>query len=65
MKDNSILQKIRGSEDRYEISPTLKLLFSAEHIAELTRQYRALAGATGEQVAVEPEDTDEAEDTEE
>jgi hypothetical protein len=29
IKTHSILQKIRSSEDRYEISPTLKLLFSA------------------------------------
>ena len=45
MKKSSILQKIRGSEDRYEISPTLKLLFSAEDIAQLIQQYRALAEA--------------------
>lgn len=64
MKDHSILQKIRGSEDRYEISPTLKLLFSAEHIAELTRQYRELADATGGQIAAEPEGTDNVEGSE-
>jgi len=29
IKTHSILQKIRSSEDRFEISPTLKLLFSA------------------------------------
>ena len=64
MKDHSILQKIRGSEDRYEISPTLKLLFSAEHIAELTRQYRELADATSGQIAAEPERTDNVEESE-
>ena len=46
MKKNSILQKIRGQDGRYEISPTLKLLFSAEEIAALTRQYRSLAAET-------------------
>lgn len=40
IKKHSILQKIRASEDRFEISPTLKLLFSAEAIQELTRLYR-------------------------
>lgn len=39
VKDNSIISPIRGSEDRYEISPTLKLLFSAEEISALKRQY--------------------------
>ncbi len=43
MKSNSILQKIRGNESRYEVSPTLKLLFSAEEIQALTLQYRAMA----------------------
>jgi len=32
IKKHSILQKIRGAEDRFEISPTLKLLFSVEEI---------------------------------
>lgn len=42
MKKYNILQKIRGSESRYEVSPALKLLFSAEEIQSLTRAYRAL-----------------------
>ena len=37
IKERSILQKIRGSEDRFEVSPTLKLLFSAEEISALTK----------------------------
>lgn len=41
VKENSIISLIRGTNDRYEISPTLKLLFSAEVIAALTRQYAA------------------------
>ena len=60
MKKNSILQKIRGSEDRYEVSPTLKLLFSAEAIAALTQQYRALAEGSETPTAPEAEEgTDE------
>ena len=39
IKKHSILRKIRSSEDRFEISPTLKLLFSAEEIQALTRLY--------------------------
>ncbi len=40
IKKHSILRKIRASEDRFEISPTLKLLFSAEEIQALTRIFR-------------------------
>jgi hypothetical protein len=40
IKKHSILRKIRSSEDRFEISPTLKLLFSAEEIQALTGIYR-------------------------
>ena len=44
-KENSLISPIRGSEDRYEISPTLKLLFSADEVAALGRQYAALRDA--------------------
>lgn len=43
MKKYNILQKIRSSEERFEISPTLKLLFSAEEIQALTGLYQAMA----------------------
>ncbi len=43
IKKYSILQKIRASEDRFEISPTLKLLFSVEEVQSLTRVYRDMA----------------------
>lgn len=42
IKKHSILRKIRSSEGRFEISPTLKLLFSAEEIQALTRIYHAM-----------------------
>ncbi len=45
IKKHSILRKIRSSEDRFEISPTLKLLFSAEEIQALTRIYRDMQAA--------------------
>ena len=40
IKKHSILRRIRASDDRFEISPTLKLLFSAEEIQALTRIYQ-------------------------
>jgi hypothetical protein len=51
IKKHSILRKIRASEDRFEISPTLKLLFSAEEIQALTRTYQDMRapGASPEQ----------------
>ncbi|SFS01029.1 protein of unknown function [Dyella sp. OK004] len=45
MKDNHVLDRLRGSEDRFEVSPTLKLLFSAEDVQALTQVYRELRGA--------------------
>jgi hypothetical protein len=43
IKKHSILQKIHSSEDRFEVSPTLKLLFSAEEIQALTTHYQNIA----------------------
>lgn len=40
MKKNSVLQPIRGSEGRYEVSPTLKLLFSADDVQAMRAVYR-------------------------
>lgn len=54
-KKLSLLQRIRSSDERYEVSPTLKLLFSAEEIQQLTRTYGQLAQA--------PQTTDELDDT--
>jgi len=47
-RKNSILNAIRGSEDRYEISPTLKLLFSAEEITRLIKIYETYQPNTAE-----------------
>ncbi len=41
-KKNSILSRIKDSDERYEVAPTLKLLFSAEQIGSLLRQYQSL-----------------------
>jgi len=40
IKKHYILQKIHSSEDRFEVSPTLKLLFSAEEIQALGKAYQ-------------------------
>jgi hypothetical protein len=45
-KKLSLLQKIRESDDRYEVSPTLKLLFPAEEIQALGRIYAGLASSS-------------------
>ncbi len=46
-KKLSLLQRIRSSDERYEVSPTLKLLFTAEEIQDLTRTYAKLAASPG------------------
>jgi hypothetical protein len=50
-KTLSLLQFIRGSGERYEVAPTLKLLFSAEEIQQLTRTYAALADCCADEAA--------------
>jgi Domain of unknown function (DUF4194) len=39
----NLIRKLRGGEERYEVSPTLKLLFPAEEILELTHAYCRLS----------------------
>jgi hypothetical protein len=59
MKKSNMLQKIRASEDRFEVSPTLKLLFSAEEIQALTKLFdRMAAGESVASPAAEPDDED-------
>ena len=55
MRESHVLERLRGSEERYEVSPTLKLLFSAEDVQALTQVYRELRGAA----VVVKEGTDE------
>lgn len=42
MKKHNVLRGVRGSDGRLEVSPTLKLLFSAEHVQALGAVYRSL-----------------------
>lgn len=58
IKKYSILRKIRSTDDRFEISPTLKLLFSAEEIKTLTRIYQQMAMG-GEQVVLDQDRSSE------
>lgn len=46
VKKHNILSKIRGSDDRFEISATLKLLFSADEISALAMLYQQMADGT-------------------
>ena len=43
IKKHNILQKIRASDNRFEVSPALKLLFSAEEIIALTKLYQNMS----------------------
>ena len=58
IKEHSILLKIRSSEDRFEISPTLKLLFSAEEIQALTGLYRRMTPPEEAEPAQQEEDAE-------
>ncbi|NVZ08702.1 DUF4194 domain-containing protein [Allochromatium humboldtianum] len=62
IKKHSILQKIRSSEDRFEISPTLKLLFSAEEIQALTHLYQRMAAGEPPAPVTRTESDDEEAD---
>jgi len=48
IKKYNIIQRIRASDDRFEVSPTLKLLFSAEEIQALTALYQRMAAGEEE-----------------
>ena len=61
LKKHNILQKLRASEDRFEIAPTLKLLFSAEEIIALTALYDRMAAGELPTLARQPPDDDEDE----
>lgn len=43
-KKLGLLRKLANSEERFEVSPALKLLFPAEEIEQLAKAYAAAAG---------------------
>lgn len=59
LKKHNILQKIRGSDERFEIAPTLKLLFQAEQIVALTALYDRMAAVEAPQLERQPPDEEE------
>ena len=62
-KKLSLVRLLPGGQQRFEVSPTLKLLFRAEAIQALTKAYHALLSGDGQaQVAVSVGDDDESED---
>lgn len=46
----SLLRKLRNADGRFEVAPTLKLLFSAEEILALGRSYRTQGVPLGDEV---------------
>jgi hypothetical protein len=60
-KDRSILQKIRMTDDRYEVSPTLRLLFSAERVEALSRLYKQMAESSSLETPFNEEASTESE----
>lgn len=51
-KKYNLLRQIRNSDDRFEVSPVLKLVFSHEQITELRRTYQRIAEVAGIQLLV-------------
>lgn len=58
MRDNNVLQRLRGSEGRMEVSPALKLLFPAEDVQALSQVYKQMRETTAS-----GEDADDGEDS--
>jgi hypothetical protein len=60
----NLIRRLRGEDDRYEVSPALKLLFPAEEIQALTQAYERLAaaGANGSSDAAVVNDDDASEE---
>jgi hypothetical protein len=61
-KTLSLIRRIRGADERYEVSPTLKLLFAAEEIQDLTRTYANLRSTDDPIVDDAPSEDEERED---
>jgi len=60
----NLIRRLRGEDERYEVSPALKLLFPAEEILALTETYARLSqrGANGAFDGSSPEDERAPED---
>lgn len=58
-KKLNLLRLLGGGDQRFEVAPTLKLLFPAEQIQALTLTYRALADGSANLSAAMPSDDDD------
>lgn len=58
MKKNSILLGIRGSDDRFEISPALRLLFTPDDVEAVTRRYQQMLAGDTAATAPDEEEAD-------
>lgn len=58
-KELNLLRRLKSGEERYEVSPTLKLLFPAEEIQGLMRSYAVLAERGGLHDVSEAAESDE------
>lgn len=61
----NLLRKLRGGGERYEVSPTLALLFPAEEILALLRTYRSLQAGQSEDQSPAGDGTPQAADGDE
>ncbi len=52
----NLIRRLRGEDERYEVSPALKLLFPAEEIQALTETYERLSAAGANGLDPAPED---------
>jgi hypothetical protein len=56
----NLIRRLRGEDDRYEVSPALELLFPAEEIQALTETYERLSEAGANGLDAAPENDDDA-----
>lgn len=57
-KKNSLLMPLRGNPDRFEVAASLKLIFGAETVAQLTRLCGAMTQIGPDTGSVEPPEDD-------
>jgi hypothetical protein len=60
----NLIRRLRGEDERYEVSPALKLLFPAEEIQALTETYERLSAAPANGLDAAPENGDDASEEE-
>jgi hypothetical protein len=61
VKKLNLVRLLPGGQQRFEVSPTLKLLFPAEAIQALTQTYEAVLAGGGLQAAIDAHEVDDDE----